>query len=85
MQKDEKKNPLLGFGFFRFVGWSVVIPTFGGLMIGLLLDSYLASPNTWSLILMFLGFTAGCAEGTYLSKKEKKRVEKEKEDQDKNS
>jgi len=43
------------------LGWTVVIPTLGGLFLGRWLDREFASGLFWTLGLLTLGLAAGCA------------------------
>lgn len=50
-----------GFAMFGMIGWSVVIPTLLGVMLGLWLDKTFPAPQrSWTLMLMLAGLVAGC-------------------------
>lgn len=49
-----------GFAVFGLIGWSVVIPTLGGVMLGLWLDGAYPSKHSWTLTLLAAGLFVGC-------------------------
>ena len=49
-----------GLGMLGLVGWSVAVPTLGGVALGLWLDRMYPSDFSWTLALMIAGATLGC-------------------------
>jgi ATP synthase protein I len=43
------------------IGWSVAVPTVGGILLGLWLDSRHPGSRSWTLILLAAGLVTGCA------------------------
>ena len=50
-----------GLGMMGLIGWSVVVPTLLGAGLGLWLDRHHRGKHAWTLALMFVGLTIGCA------------------------
>jgi ATP synthase protein I len=77
-----KKNGYMwfGLGMFGLVGWSIVIPTFIGVVIGIIIDTRYDFQFSWTLMLMFLGLILGCINVWFWISKEKKSIEKDNED-----
>jgi ATP synthase protein I len=49
-----------GFAVFGLIGWSVVIPTLSGVMLGLWIDGSYPSKHSWTLTLLVTGLFFGC-------------------------
>jgi ATP synthase protein I len=49
-----------GLGMMGLVGWSIVVPTLLGAMIGIWLDKHYAGAHTWTLSLLVAGLVIGC-------------------------
>ncbi len=47
-------------GVLGIVGWSVVLPTFLGIAVGLFLDRHWQNRISWTLTLLFGGLLLGC-------------------------
>lgn len=77
--KQGKRNALAGFGLFGLVGWSVVIPTVIGLIIGIYIDKHHPSRYSWSLMFLVLGVCVGCLQAWYWVQRERERIERDKE------
>ena len=57
-------------GLFGLVGWSVAIPTLGGLALGVWIDGRWPGRVSWTLTLLFIGIALGCANAWYWVKQE---------------
>lgn len=78
MAKERKKGYMwLGLGMLGLVGWSIIIPTFIGLSIGIYIDKIFISPFSWTLMCLFLGLIIGCINVWYWVSKERKAIEKD--------
>lgn len=75
--KRKKGYMWLGLGMLGLVGWSIVIPTFLGISIGLIIDKKYESRFSWTLMLLFLGLIVGCVNVWYWISKEKKSIERD--------
>lgn len=81
MLKEGKKSSLLSFGLFGSIGWLVVIPTLIGLVIGVWIDKQYPSHYSWTLMLLITGISIGCLQAWYWVQKERKIIEKDKEEE----
>ena len=52
-------------GLFGMVGWSVMLPTIGGIALGRWIDHRWPSPYSWTLMLLFIGLVLGCWSAWY--------------------
>ena len=59
-QKEKKRSAWLGLGVFGMVGWSVVVPTLAGALIGNWLDKAQPQSFSWTLALLVAGLMFGC-------------------------
>ncbi|MGV8830773.1 MAG: AtpZ/AtpI family protein [Devosia sp.] len=50
-----------GLGMMGLVGWSIVVPTLLGAMLGQWLDSQNPDGRSWTLALLMAGLVLGCA------------------------
>ncbi len=56
---DPGPSPLRGIGTFGMIGWSIVVPTVGGALLGLWLDRVAPQGFSWTLALMVGGVVVG--------------------------
>jgi len=49
-----------GFGMMGLIGWSVVVPTLLGVILGQWIDSRSNGEHSWTLMLMVAGLSIGC-------------------------
>jgi ATP synthase protein I len=76
--KGRKKGYMwMGLGMLGLVGWSIIVPTFIGLAIGIYIDKKFISPFSWTLMFLFLGLIIGCMNVWYWVSKERKSIEKD--------
>ena len=54
-----------GLGMMGLVGWSVAVPTLGGIMLGIWLDRRYPGGFSWTIALLFAGLFVGCANAWY--------------------
>ena len=47
------------------IGWSVAVPTLGGILLGVWLDRRYPGAFSWTLALLFAGLFIGCANAWY--------------------
>ena len=50
-----------GLGMTGLIGWSVVVPTLCGALLGLWLDRHYPGGRSWTLALLVAGLVLGCA------------------------
>lgn len=58
--QKNKRSVWSGLGLFGIVGWSVVVPTMGGAILGIWMDSTYPQSFSWSLSLLVVGLLLGC-------------------------
>lgn len=67
---EGKQSPWFGLGMFGLVGWSIVLPTLFGVMVGSWIDNRWPSHVSWKLTLLFTGVAIGCANAWHWIQKE---------------
>lgn len=50
----------LALGLYGVVGWSIVLPTLGGIALGVWIDNTWPSRYSWTLMLLVIGLVVGC-------------------------
>jgi len=68
-----------GLGMMGLIGWSVVVPTLLGAMIGLWLDKHYPGTHTWTLALLMAGLCIGCLNAWHWVVKEDREIRDEQE------
>jgi len=68
-----EKSLWFGLGMFGLVGWSVAIPTFVFLALGIWLDTRFQGNISWTLTFLFIGVVLGCLNAWFWVKKESSR------------
>lgn len=76
LHKD-KNYMWFGLGMIGLVGWSIVIPTFIGIGIGMIIDIKFHSKYSWTLMLLLLGVILGSINVWYWISKERESIEKD--------
>jgi ATP synthase protein I len=69
-RSERQKGVWFGLGMFGLVGWSIVIPTLLGVVLGIWLDERFVGEISWTLTLLFLGLILGCINAWYWIKGE---------------
>lgn len=62
MQKARERpplSPIRGLGVFGMIGWTVAVPTVGGIFLGLWLDRTAPQTFSWTITLLFVGVLVG--------------------------
>ena len=52
-------SPLRGIGTFGMIGWSIAVPTIGGVFVGLWLDRVAPQAFSWTIALLLGGVVLG--------------------------
>ncbi len=79
--RNKKKQALwMGLGLYGVIGWSVMIPTIIGIVVGLWMDEKWPGQISWTLTFLFLGIILGCWNAWYWVQKERKTIERDRED-----
>ena len=72
--KKNKRSVWSGFGLFGIVGWSIVVPTMTGAILGIWLDTHYPQSFSWTLSLLVIGLFVGCLMAWKWVKKEHKEI-----------
>ena len=64
------------------IGWSVVIPTLLGAVLGLWLDEHYPGSYSWTLMMLIIGLFIGCLNAWHWVAKEHQEIKEEQEDND---
>jgi len=70
LQGRGKTGVWYGLGMTGLVGWSVVVPTVAGAMLGLWLDRHHPGGHSWTLALLVAGLVIGCANAWHWVQRE---------------
>jgi ATP synthase protein I len=65
VQRDGNQGTWFGLGMSGLIGWSVAVPTLGGIMLGIWLDRSHPGAFSWTLALLFAGVFIGCANAWF--------------------
>jgi len=57
---NDKKSVWFGLGMMGIVGWTIVVPTLLGALLGIWLDKKYPETFSWTLTGLILGLFAGC-------------------------
>jgi len=79
-KRKSKRGVLFGLGMFGLVGWSVVVPTVLGALLGVWLDKRFPGKQSWTLTLLIIGLILGCISAWHWLSREDKEIHKEEED-----
>ena len=71
-----------GLGMMGLIGWSVVVPTLLGALLGIWLDKNQPGGFSWTLMLLVLGLVIGCLNAWHWVSKEDKEMREEQENND---
>ncbi|MDO9565716.1 MAG: AtpZ/AtpI family protein [Candidatus Desulfaltia sp.] len=78
--RHEKKSVVwFGLGMFGVLGWSVVIPTLLGIILGVWIDITWPSRYSWTLMLLIIGIILGCLNAWRWITSERKMIKEDKE------
>ena len=69
-RREAERDAWFWLGMFGLVGWSVAIPTIGGIALGLWLDERYPGDTSWTLTLLIIGVALGCLNAWYWIKQE---------------
>jgi ATP synthase protein I len=61
VQREGTQGVWFGLGMSGLIGWSVAVPTLGGVLLGLWLDRRYPGARSWTLMLLVAGLCIGCA------------------------
>jgi ATP synthase protein I len=69
-----------GLGMMGLIGWSVVVPTVLGAVLGVWLDKHHPGQHPWSLALLVAGLSIGCLNAWLWVDKQEKAMRDKDED-----
>ncbi len=69
-----------GLGMMGLIGWSVVVPTLLGAVLGMWLDAQHPGKHPWTLALLMAGLALGCLNAWYWVTKEDKAMGEDRND-----
>ena len=58
-QQENNRSVWFGLGMFGMVGWSVTVPTFLGVALGMKLDKMYPQTFSWTLSFLIIGLLTG--------------------------
>ncbi len=79
-QKD-KRTVWHGFGMFGLIGWSVVVPTLLGALLGLWIDKHYPGKHSYTLALLVAGLALGCFNAWHWVNKEMNDMQQDQDNQ----
>ena len=59
-RRQKARPPWADLGLYGVVGWSIVLPTLGGVALGAWIDATWPSRVSWTLMLLAAGLLLGC-------------------------
>jgi ATP synthase protein I len=75
-KQKSKQGVWFGLGMFGLIGWSVVVPTILGTVLGIWLDKNFPGKQSWTLTFLIIGLMVGCAGAWHWISKENKEIHK---------
>ena len=81
-QREHGTGVWYGLGMTGLIGWSVVVPTLLGALLGLWLDQHHPGGRSWTLALLIGGLVLGCANAWLWVAREDKQMHKPQESDD---
>jgi ATP synthase protein I len=76
-RNNPANNVWFGLGMMGLIGWSVVIPTLLGAVLGLWIDNNHPGGRSWTLALLIAGLSIGCLNAWHWVSKEEKAIHQE--------
>lgn len=80
-QHNDKKSVWFGLGMMGIVGWTIVVPTLLGALLGIWLDRKYPETFSWTLTGLILGLFAGCLIAWGWVNKENKEINQNNDDE----
>jgi ATP synthase protein I len=82
-RKTKDRILWFGLGTFGLIGWSVMIPTIIGLVIGIWIDQTVKTQFSWTVMLLMAGIIVGCVMAWVWVNKERRSIERDRKNNDK--
>lgn len=83
-RRKPKRSIWLGLGLMGMVGWSVAVPTVGGVALGIWLDRIYPQSFSWTLTMLIGGLMFGCLMAYNWIKKETDSIDEKDDDENQN-
>ena len=80
-RKKKMETFWFGLGMVGMVGWSIAIPTVGGIFLGVWIDLRWSGTYSWTLMLMVIGLVIGCLNVWFWVNRQRQAIGKEREDE----
>jgi ATP synthase protein I len=81
-RRSEDGGTWFGLGMMGTIGWTVVVPTLLGVVLGAWIDAHWPSSVSWTLVLLIGGLLLGCVNAWLWIAREQRAMEREREDRD---
>jgi len=78
---NDKKSVWFGLGMMGIVGWTIVVPTLLGALLGIWLDKKYPETLSWTLTGLILGLLVGCLIAWRWVNKEHKEINQNNDDE----
>lgn len=75
-ERNSENSVWSGFALFGIVGWSIVVPTLMGAILGIWLDKSYGQSFSWTISLLLAGLVTGCFMAWKWIDKENKEIHK---------
>jgi ATP synthase protein I len=76
-QRNSTQGVWFGLGMMGIIGWSVVVPTLLGGLLGHWVDKHHAGTHSWTLALLVAGLVIGCLNAWHWVAKEERAMREE--------
>ncbi|MDZ4835628.1 MAG: AtpZ/AtpI family protein [Candidatus Melainabacteria bacterium] len=77
-RRHSTREVWLGLGVMGLIGWSVVVPTLLGALLGIWLDKHFPGSHSWTLMLLVTGLVLGCFNAwQWVDKQDKEMTQKQ--------
>lgn len=80
-RRNSSSGVWFGLGMMGLIGWSVVVPTVLGAVLGIWLDKQHPGGRSWTLALLVAGLAIGCLNAWHWVDKEDKAMREEDRDE----
>lgn len=81
-QRNNKNSIWHGFGMFGLIGWSIVVPTLLGALLGIWLDNRFPGDRSYTLAFLIAGLVVGCFNAWHWVSKELKDMQEEQDNKE---
>lgn len=80
-RRNSSTGVWFGLGMMGLIGWSVVVPTLLGAVLGIWLDKQHPGAHSWTLALLVAGLAIGCLNAWHWVAKEDRAMREEDRDE----